>query len=93
MAASYDQISIGVDTGYPTFPLRPSAGDVGSSSLAGFAGASGVSAPTFQPQSPYTVSSSNRFYDSGTDGALKPAVASVCINGLWAAASDRVGRE
>ena len=80
MAASYDQISVGVDTGYPTFPLRPSAADVSSTSLAGFAGASGASATTFQPQNPYTVSSSNGFYDSGTDGALEPAVASVCIS-------------
>ena len=78
MAATYDQLSVGVDTGYPTYPLRPGAGDVSGSSLSGFAG-SGASATVFEPQSPYTVPSSNGFYDSGTDSSLTPAVASMCI--------------
>ena len=76
MAASYDQISVGVNPGYHTFPLRPGSSGL---SLSGFGGAQGASAPVFEPQNPYTVPSSNGFYDSGADSSLTPAVSSVCV--------------
>ena len=78
MAASYDQLSVGVATDYPTQPLRPSAGDVSGASLSGFGG-SNAAATTFEPASPYTLPSANGFYDSGEDSSLTPAVASMCI--------------
>ena len=78
MATTYDQLSVGVATGYPTQPLRPSGGDVSGASLSGFGG-SNAAGTTFEPTSPYTLPSANGFYDSGEDSSLTPAVASMCI--------------
>lgn len=78
MSVVYDDLQVGVDPGYHTQPLRPNLSQVSGASLSGFAG-SGSNAPVFEPQSPYTVASSNGFYDSGTDSSLEPAVSSVCI--------------